>query len=132
MALDYLIAWVTIAAQDFERSQNFYEQLLGKAPDRTLGPVDRPIYAEFQLNGLRFGIYRPQSENSAPVNTAPLSTQRSNPMSICFQVKNLEQAIAHLASIGFPVAGEILTPRHGREVYAADPDGNRLILYQPH
>ena len=127
MTLDYSIAWVTIAAQDFERSQDFYKQLLGKEPDRTLGPVDRPIYAEFQLNGLRFGIYRPQ-----PGHSAPISSQRSNPMSICFQVKNLEQAITHLASIGFPVAGTILTPRHGREVYAADPDGNRLILYQPH
>ena len=127
MTLDYSIAWVTIAAQDFERSQNFYKQLLKKEPDRTLGPVDRPIYAEFQLNGLRFGIYRPQ-----PGHSAPLSSQLPNPMSICFQVKNLEQAIAHLASIGFPVAGKILTPRHGREVYAADPDGNRLILYQPH
>lgn len=130
MALDYSVAWVTIAAQDFERSQDFYGQLLGKAPDRTLGPVDRPIYAEFQLKGLRFGIYRPQSGHSAPISS--LSSQRSNPMSICFQVKDLEQSIAHLASIGFPVAGAILTPRHGREVYATDPDGNRLILYQPH
>lgn len=123
MTLDYSIAWVTIAAQDFERSQNFYQQLLGKAPDRTLGPVDRPIYAQFHLNGLRLGIYRPQSVNSDPT---------TSPISICFQVKSLEESIAHLASIGFPVMGKILTPRHGREVYAADPDGNRLILYQPH
>ena len=122
MTLDYSIAWVTIAAQDFDRSQDFYRQLLGKAPDRTLGPVDRPIYAEFQLKGLRLGIYRPQSGNSDLM---------SSPLSICFQVKSIEESIAHLGSIGFPVVGEILTPRHGREVYAADPDGNRLILYQP-
>ena len=126
MTLDYSIAWVTLAAQDFERSQDFYRQLLEKAPDRTLGPVDRPIYAEFHLKGLRLGIYRPQ-----PGNSDPTSSPISSPISICFQVKNLEESIAHLASIGFPV-GEILTPRHGREVYAADPDGNRLILYQPH
>ncbi len=123
MTLDYSTVWITIAAQDFERSQDFYEQLLGKAPDRTLGPADQPIYAEFQLKGLRLGIYRPQSGNSAPT---------SSPLSLCFQVKSLEESIAHLTSIGFPVEGEILTPRHGREVYAADPDGNRLILYQPH
>ena len=123
MTLDYSTVWVTIAAQNFERSQDFYQQLLGKAPDRTLGPADQPIYAEFQLKGLRLGLYRPQSVDSAPP---------SSPLSICFQVESLEESIAHLASIGFPVAGEILTPRHGREVYAADPDGNRLILYQPH
>ena len=123
MPLDYSTVWVTIAAQDFERSQDFYTKLLEKAPDRTLGPVDRPIYAEFQLKGLRLGIYRPQSGNSAPT---------SSPISLCFQVESLEESIAHLASIGFPVMGEILTPRHGREVYAADPDSNRLILYQPH
>ena len=123
MTLDYSTVWVTIAAQDFERSQDFYQQLLGKAPDRTLGPVDRPSYVEFQLKGLRLGIYRPQSVNSAPT---------SSPLSLCFQVESLEASIAHLTSIGFPVVGEILTPRHGREVYAADPDGNQLILYQPH
>lgn len=123
MTLDYSTVWVTIAAQDFERSQHFYTQLLGKAPDRTLGPADRPIYTEFQLKGLRIGLYRPQSENSGSA---------SSPLSLCFQVESLEKSMAHLASIGFPVAGKILTPHHGREVYAADPDGNRLILYQPH
>jgi hypothetical protein len=45
-------------------------------------------------------------------------------------VENLEQAIAHLTSLGFPPASEILLASHGREIYACDPDGNRLILHE--
>ncbi len=127
MPLNYSIAWVTIAAHNFETIVNFYTQLLGRAPDRTLGPTgswsdDALSYVEFHLHGLRLGLYRPAAGHSI-VATA-------GPMSICFQVENLEAAIDHLTAIGYPPAGEIMTPSHGREIYAFDPEGNRLILYQ--
>jgi predicted enzyme related to lactoylglutathione lyase len=121
--LNYSMAWVTIAAQNFEKTQDFYCKFLDKSPEKTLGPENALIYAEFQLKGLTIGIYRPKTSNSV---------LESSPISICFQVENLETAIAHLSSIGYPAPGEILTPHHGREIYAFDPDGNRLILYEPH
>lgn len=122
MPLNYSIAWVTIAAHNFETIVDFYTQLLGRAPDRRLGPADALSYAEFHLQGLRLGIYRPTAETSV--------ASASGPMSICFQVENLEAAIDHLTAIGYPPDGKILTPSHGREIYAFDPEGNRLILYQ--
>ena len=123
MALEYSIAWVTIAAQNFEKTHNFYAQLLGKEPDRMMGPVDAPIYAEFHLKGLHIGVYRPKTE---------IFTSEPSRLSICLQVEDLENSIAHLSEIDHPVSGDILTSRHGREVYVLDPDGNRLILYQPY
>jgi predicted enzyme related to lactoylglutathione lyase len=122
-SLNYQRAWITIAPQNFTKSCDFYQQLLGKAPDRTMtkpGNPDRFIYAEFQLAGLTLGLYEPKNPQ----------TGCSSSLSLCFQVDNLENAIALVTSLGYPPPGEIMTPSHGREVYAFDPDDNRLILYQ--
>ena len=43
---------------------------------------------------------------------------------------NLEQAIACLTNLGYTPPGEIIEASHGREIYAYDPAGNRLILHQ--
>ncbi len=51
-------------------------------------------------------------------------------MSLCLEVSNLEDAIAHLKTLGYPPPGNISIASHGREIYAYDPDGNRLILHQ--
>ena len=45
-------------------------------------------------------------------------------------VDNLERSINELAQLGYPPQGQITTASHGREIYAYDPDGNRLILHQ--
>ncbi len=122
-SLNYHRVWITLAPQDFAKSCDFYQQLLGKVPDRTLtkpGNPDKCIYAEFQLAGLTIGLYQPKAPQ----------TGGSSSLSLCFQVENLEEAIELVTSLGYPPPGEIMTPSHGREVYAYDPDGNRLILYQ--
>ncbi|MBA2747243.1 MAG: hypothetical protein H0U45_00545 [Tatlockia sp.] len=51
-------------------------------------------------------------------------------MSLCLEVEDLASAIAYLINIGYPPPGEIVTASHGKEIYACDPDGNRLILHQ--
>ncbi len=122
-SLQYRRAWITIAPKNFKKSCDFYTQLLGKAPDRTMtkpGNPDCLIYAEFQLPGLTIGLYEPK---------APQTGGRST-LSFCFQVENLEDAIELVTNLGYPPPGEIMTPSHGREIYAFDPDDNRLILYQ--
>lgn len=114
-------AFVTLAAISIETLVRFYTQLLGQAPIAHIPNV----YAEFQMPGLRLGIFRPKEshrqefENSAKTG-----------MSLCLEVSNLEGAIAHLTTLGYPPPGEIVTATHGREIYAYDPAGNRLILHQ--
>jgi predicted enzyme related to lactoylglutathione lyase len=123
-SLQYQRAWITIAPQDFKKSCDFYQKFLGKAPDRTMtkpgDPLERLIYAEFHLTGFNLGLYAPKSPK----------TSQSSTLSLCFQVENLDDAIALVTSLGYPPPGEIMTPSHGREIYAFDPDDNRLILYQ--
>jgi predicted enzyme related to lactoylglutathione lyase len=116
MPLNLTTAFVALAAPNFDPLVQFYRQLLEQEPT-----IDRPgIYAEFQLPGLKLGIFHPKV---APP-TAPSG------FSLCLEVEDLDSAIAHFSAIGFPPVGPILTASHGREIYAHDPNGNCLILHQ--
>jgi catechol 2,3-dioxygenase-like lactoylglutathione lyase family enzyme len=112
-------AFVTLASTDVERLVAFYGTLLGQAAR----PHQRDRYAEFQWPGLRLAIFRPRpgEEFSAP---------SSGGMSLCLEVGDLAAAIAHLSALGYAPPGPVLEASHGREIYAYDPDGNRLILHQ--
>lgn len=112
-------AWVTIAAQDLARSIEFYRQLFRQEPISEMPNK----YAEFDIAGLRLGIYQPRSTELQPSSEFPT-------MSLCVEVENLEAAIDHLKQIGAS-SGEIIPSSHGKELFAYDPDGNRIILYQP-
>jgi predicted enzyme related to lactoylglutathione lyase len=121
MTFPYTDAFVTLAAADAETLVRFYRQLLDQEPK----PYIPYVYAEFQLTGLRLGIFQPK-----PTHLEEFANSTQSGMSLCLEVDNLEDAIAHLTSIGYPPPGEITTASHGREIYAYDPMGNRLILHQ--
>jgi catechol 2,3-dioxygenase-like lactoylglutathione lyase family enzyme len=114
-------ALVTIASVDFDRVVSFYTQFLGLNPDRFIPAV----YAEFTIAGLRLGIFFPQSSHRDEFEQPHQSA-----MSLCLEVASLEGSIDHLTQLGYPPPGQISTASHGREIYAYDPDGNRLILHQ--
>jgi predicted enzyme related to lactoylglutathione lyase len=117
----FTAAFVTIASANFDQVVDFYTQLLATAPQ----PYIPHVYAEYQIAGLRLGIFCPNSSNQAE-----FSQPDQSGLSLCLEVEDLEQAIAKIAQIGYPVPSQITTASHGREIYAYDPDGNRLILHQ--
>ncbi|WP_066377530.1 MULTISPECIES: VOC family protein [unclassified Anabaena] len=116
-------AIVTIATFNLDQLVNFYSNLLTENPINVIPNV----YAEFQMAGLKLGIFRPKNRDNAEFQNAAASK-----MSLCLEVSDLEAAIAHLVNLGYPPPGEIAIASHGREIYAYDPDGNRLILHQSH
>ncbi len=118
--IQYTGALVTLATLDTEKMVFFYTHLLGQEPAAHIPHV----YAEFQLPSLRLGIFRPKE-----TNRQEFQNQAKSGMSLCLEVRDLEGAIAHLTNLGYPPSG-ILTASHGREIYAYDPAGNRLILHQ--
>jgi predicted enzyme related to lactoylglutathione lyase len=118
--MDYHQIWVTLAARDFTNLVDFYGKLLGKFPDRQIPKV----YAEFHLLGLRLGIYAARSQESQEL---PLMYPS---MSLCFQVANLEAAIAQLEELGGTEIGSAIESQYGRELYVRDPEGNRFVLYE--
>lgn len=121
MLLQYTDAFLTIAAINFEKVVDYYQKLLEKEPIPNLANV----YAEFKLTNLRLGIFYPQESHQKE-----FANSAGSGMSLCLEVKNLEAAIAHLTEIGYPPTDEITITSHGREIYAYDPAGNRLILHQ--
>lgn len=118
----YRDAFLAIAAADAEPVVQFYRQLLDREPR----PHVPNVYAEFQLlGGLRLGIFQPKSDR-----WPEFANSRHSGASLCLEVADLEAAIARLTSLGYPPPGEITVASHGREIYAYDPAGNRLILHQ--
>ncbi|MEQ9372650.1 MAG: VOC family protein [Coleofasciculus chthonoplastes F3-SA18-01] len=115
-------AWVTIAATNIEPLVEFYSQLLAESPH-----CHSPnTYAEFQLPGLRLGLFKPRDNHRQEFEQSEQSG-----LSLCLDVDDLDAAIAQLSNMGYPPPGEIIVASHGREIYAYDPNGNRLILHQP-
>ncbi len=121
MVFQYTGALVTLAAVDTEKIVIFYTQILGLEPVTHIANV----YAEFQLSGLRLGIFKPKETNQQEFQPA------KSGMSLCLEVSDLEGVVAHLTALGYPPPGDILIASHGREIYAYDPALNRLILHQP-
>lgn len=120
MTLHCRSALVVLAAHKFNSLVEFYSQLLDQKP-----ALKSPGYVEFHLPGLRLGIFEPKAKRQAEF---PSVKGRA---SLCFEVIDLEAAIAHLKKLGCPPKGTIQTASHGREIYACDPANNRLILYEP-
>lgn len=120
----YRAGLLTIAAINCEELLQFYAQLLGQEPQ----PYIPNIYGEFQLPGLRLGIFKPKQTHLGEF--APIAG-RAGAMSLCLEVGDLEAAITHITALGYPPTDPIEIAAHGREIYARDPVGNRLILYEP-
>ena len=114
-------AIVTIASVDFDRVVKFYTEFLGLTPQ----PYLPAVYAEFSIAGLKLGIFCPKASNQSEFGHPSQSG-----MSLCLEVVSLEDSIDRLTQLGYPPLGQITTASHGREIYAYDPDGNRLILHQ--
>jgi len=111
--------WVTIATENLDRLTDFYSCLLHTQAQREIPGV----YAEFVVGGLRLGLFRPRDRHE-------FRSSIPGAISLCLEVENLEDAIAHLTRLGYPPPGEMQTASHGREIYAYDPDGNRLIIHE--
>ncbi|MGF1518925.1 MAG: glyoxalase [Nodosilinea sp.] len=114
-------AFITLSSTEFEPLVEFYGALLGQGAK----PYQADRYAEFCLPGLRLAIFRPRSDQAGQ-----FSAPDSGAMSLCLEVVDLTAAIALLTHLGYPPPEPIMTASHGHEVYAYDPDGNRLILHQ--
>ncbi|MDJ0735087.1 MAG: VOC family protein [Nostocaceae cyanobacterium] len=114
-------AIVTIATVNFEKLVHFYTEFLCANPTQFIPN----IYAEFQLPSVKLGIFQPKE-----THISEFENSAQGKMSLCLEVSNLENAIAHISDLGYPPPGKIINASHGKEIYAYDPDGNRLILHQ--
>ncbi len=126
--------FISLGVQQFNPLVDFYQQVFAQPP-QLLKPG---VYAEFHYAGMRFALYSvpPSSPIASP---APTVCHHSPGLAICLQVVDLQQVLARVqAAIAYyphpcmAAIGSILTPSHGREVHILDPEGNRLILYEPH
>lgn len=122
MVFSMIDAFVTLGVTEFSKVINFYSRLLNQEPKSFIPNV----YGEFRFpGGLSLGIFQPKADRFSE-----FSNSHQSGMSLCLEVESLESAIDRLTAIGYPPSGEITLASHGREIYAYDPAGNRLILHQ--
>ncbi|MEB3230058.1 MAG: hypothetical protein VKJ64_03545, partial [Leptolyngbyaceae bacterium] len=124
-------AFVAIAVDQWEPMVQFYSCITGQSPH----PYRPGGYAEFRLGSLRLGLFR-----ANPSHQDEFIHGRAANISICLEVNHLEQSrqvIEQAYSVlTLPMAhgqlrlGTVAIASHGRECYAYDPDGNRLILHE--
>lgn len=119
--LEAFVALGSIAPDKLDNLVTFYTRLLGQKPQ----PHQPGTYAEFRLPGLRLAIFLPKIDRQTEFQQT-----KAGSMSICIQVQSLTEVIEDLEIMAHPVSN-IITASHGRELYTYDPDGNRLIFYQP-
>ncbi|MGB3298017.1 MAG: VOC family protein [Phormidesmis sp.] len=112
-------AFVALATTQLNGQVDFYRAFLAVEP-----VLLTPTYAEFRLLGLRLALFMPK-----PDHRQEFAHSVGSPMSLCLEVADLRDAIARLQSLGYPPSGDIMHTSHGQEIYAYDPDGNRLILH---
>jgi catechol 2,3-dioxygenase-like lactoylglutathione lyase family enzyme len=120
--MDFVItrSLITIATIDWATTLTFYQDLL-QLPPQVL-QLDR--YAEFQLTDCTIALYAPHLAESPIPQPYPS-------LSLCLYVKSLASAIAYLQSVNIAIPSGIQYSGHGQEIYIADPNGNRIILYEP-
>ena len=121
MDFQFTDSLVTIAVVNIEILVNYYGQLLREKPIKYIPNV----YVEFELPNLKLGIFKLK-----PTYDAEFINATQSKISLCLEVNNLENALVHLTSFGYPPSTSIITASHGREIYIYDPDGNRIILHQ--
>lgn len=117
-------AFVALGSIKLDKLVAFYTKLFGQNPQ----PYQPKTYAEYQLPGLRLAIFVPKPDHQLEFGQS--KQFKTGSMSVCLQVSDLEQVIRELAVMNYPV-GNIITASHGKELYIYDPDGNRLIFYEP-
>lgn len=110
---------ITVAVMDWQQSLTFYRNLLQLEP-QVLQPGR---YAEFRLADCTISLYKPRLEETPTAEGNPYPS-----LGICLHVDSLQAALAQLNLVNHGIQAS----SHGREVYLYDPNGNRIILYEPH
>ncbi|TDE18713.1 SMU1112c/YaeR family gloxylase I-like metalloprotein [Dyadobacter psychrotolerans] len=119
---------IAIICSDYEKSKNFYTEILGFDTDREVYREERDSYKlDLSLHGQYcielFSFPNPPARPSRP--------EACGLRHIAFQVSNIEEAISHFQSKGIvtePVRIDQFTDR--KFTFFADPDDLPIELYE--
>lgn len=111
--------WFEIPCTDLQRSQNFYETVLGiSMTPNDQGPNPMVVFSSMEDEGVSGHLYpgKPAAEGAG--NTIHLAVTDS-----------LESAMERVPQAGGNVVSDIIPIPAGRFVYCLDPDGNSIGLF---
>lgn len=115
---EFLSVLMSVATPNLPQLRQFYHDLLQVDPVAILGES----YVEFQLPGLRLGLYHSAHPE--------FQAHPGGSISLCLQVNSLDR-ILKSTCLSSQSVSEIRVAFHGREVDIRDPEGNRIVLHEP-
>ena len=115
MTTQPLVVWTELPVRDVARAAAFYDAVLGtKTTVDTSGPMPMANIGDM-IDGVGCSLFE---------GTPGAATLAH------FAVPALEAATERLTAAGGTVEGDAIEIPVGRFVYAADPDGNRIGLFE--
>ncbi len=111
-------ATLTVMVSDVNRAVDFYVKTLGLGLRENSGSK----YAEVQINGFVIGLHLGDIGSQDKCESTNLF--------IGFRVEDLDSSMADLRSKGVKFSTRVEEGVAGKFVYFADPDGNKLYLWQ--
>ncbi len=119
---------IAIICSDYERSKQFYTQVLGFAVKQE---VFRPERNSFKLDLQVNGIYQIELFSFPDPPARPSRPEATGLRHLAFEVNNLEEAIAEVYKNGIivePIRVDEYTGK--RFTFFADPDGLPIEFYE--
>lgn len=115
---------VCLLVKDFEKSLNFYKDILGLKLKSQEGK-----FANFELEGTELAIFQ---KDEATVMFPGKYMTRGGGVVLGFQVENLEKVCQDLKDRGVEIfEGPKTTPWGQKVAYFKDPDGNIWEISEP-
>jgi catechol 2,3-dioxygenase-like lactoylglutathione lyase family enzyme len=134
---------VALVSHDLDRLADFYQLLLGFAPNRRVNKVAGPRADEvidFDQTHIRAAWFDTSNmvlelwqfvNPVTPEPGAPIPFERIGYNKFAFEVADIEHDYKRLVEAGVQFLSEPVQTEESTEVYARDPDGNLFSLIQP-
>ncbi|MGF7146184.1 lactoylglutathione lyase [Anaerotaenia torta] len=114
--------WVTLHVGNFEKSMQFYHEILGL-----------PVNSRHGGNGVEIAMLGEEGQAKIELLYSPENSEKhlQSDISIGIAVKSLEEAMDYLSSKQIPILrGPIAPNPHTRFLFIQDPDGYEVQLVE--
>jgi len=118
-----------LSVERLDRSLAFYAGLLGGQQAYRFPPEGEPVFVVLRIGDSEIGLG--QLGSSPPLHGQPQRPALGHRIELCVPVDDLDVLVARLRAADLPILLEPTQQPWGERVaYAADPDGNLVMLTQ--
>lgn len=116
-----------LSTEDLGKALAFYRDLLGGTETFRFPPEGPPAFVALRLGESELGLGA--ITGTPPLHGQPLRPARGHRIELCVYVDDVDATVERLRGAGVPILVEPANQEWGERIaYAADPDGNLVML----